>query len=303
MLRKITGIVLLLVGLGGVALATFGFTQVDKVVDSVAVALDGTLGLTADSLGTVEDTLSLAQTTILDVNAGLDTVEETAVNLAQTINETKPLLDQVTQITSIDAPDSIESVQAAIPDVAEVAGVIDDTLVTLNNFEIDEEILGFKIQYDLGVNYVPTQPFDATVTELGNSLDGLPEQLRSLEPSLKAAGENLDAISQNILTISGDLGTINGRIAEVEPLLGEYIGIVNEIDSTLGDTRTTIQSQLETVKLGLKVVMVWLGFMQFSLLYLGWDLIARIDKDDIEELVEEFTEEALEEAAGSEDSE
>ncbi len=300
MLRRITGFVLLIVGLGGVALAAYGFTQVDNVVDTVAVALDGTLGLTAESLTTVEDTLSLAQTTIVDVNAGLVTVEDTAVNLAQTINDTKPLLEQVNTIASQDAPDSIEAVQTAIPDVAEVAGVIDDTLVTLNNFEIDEDILGFKIQYDLGVNYEPTQSFDTTVTQLGDSLDGLPEQLRSLEPSLTSASENLDAVSQNILTISGDLGTINGNIAEVEPLLGEYIGIVNEIDTTLGETRTTIQSQLETVKLGLKVVMVWLGFMQFSLLYLGWDLITRIDKGDIEELVEEFVEEELEQASQGE---
>lgn len=299
MLRRITGFVLLIVGLGGVGLAIFGYTQVDSVVDTVAVALDGTLGLTAESLTTVEDTLSLAQTTIVDVNAGLVTVEETAVNLAQTIDDTKPLLDQVNSIASQDAPDSIEAVQSAIPDVAEVAGVIDDTLITLNNFEIDEEILGFQIQYDLGVNYQPTQPFDQTVNELGTSLDGLPEQLRSLEPSLTAASANLDSVSQNILAISGDLGTINGNIAEVEPLLGEYIDIVNEIDTTLGDTRTTIQSQLETVKLGLKVVMVWLGFMQFSLLYLGWDLITRIDKGDIEELVEEFVEEELDQANNS----
>lgn len=294
MLRKLTGIVLLLVGLGGVALAAFGFTQVDMVVDSVGGGLDGTLGLTADSLGTVEDTLVLAQSTIGDVNAGLVTVEDTAVNLAQTINETKPLLDQVSQIASVDAPDSIESVQEAIPGVAEVAGVIDDTLITLNNFAIDEDILGFKIQYDLGVDYQPEQSFDTTVTELGTSLDGLPEQLRSLEPSLDAASENLTAVSTNILTISGDLGTINERIAEVDPLLGEYIGIVNEIDTTLGDTRTTINAQLETAKLVLKVVMVWLALMQFSLLYLGWDLITRIDKGDIEELVEEYAEEALE---------
>ena len=296
MLRRITGFVLLLIGLGGVALSIYGFTQVDTVVDTVASALDGTLGLTAESLTTVEDTLSLAQTTIVDVNAGLVTVEETAVNLSQTINDTKPLLEQVNTIASQDAPDSIEAVQLAIPDVAEVAGVIDDTLVTLNNFEIDEEILGFQIQYDLGVDYQPTQSFDETVNELGNSLDGLPEQLRSLEPSLTSASDNLDTVSQNILAISGDLGTINNNIAEVEPLLGEYIGIVNEIDTTLGDTRTTIQSQLETVKTALKVVMVWLGFMQFSLLYLGWDLITRIDKGDIEELVEEFVEEELEQA-------
>lgn len=297
MIRRISGIVLLLIGLVGVALAIFGFTQVDKVVDAVALALNDTLGLTSQSLSTVGETLVLAQTTIDDVNDGLDTVEGTAVDLAQTLRETQPLLEQVTQIASNDAPTSIESVQAAIPNVAEVAGVIDDTLITLNDFSINESFLGVDLNYSLGIDYEPTVPFDETVTNLGTSLDGLPQQLRSLEPSLNIASDNLDEISQNILTISSDLGTINERIAEVNPLLTDYIGIVNEIDGTIGQTQATVNAQLDTTKLVLKVVMVWLGFMQFALLYLGWDLITRIDKGDIEELVEEYAEEHLDEAS------
>lgn len=291
MIRKLIGLVLLLVGLGGVALAIFGYTQVDTTVDTIAESLDGTLGLTADSLNTVEDTLVLAQTTIEDVNEGLVTVEDTAVSLSQTIRESKPLLEQVSQIASVDAPESIESVQAAIPGVAEVAGVVDDTLIILNNFAIDENILGFPIQYDLGVNYQPEQPFDETVTELGASLDGLPEQLRSLEPSLNVASDNLTEVSSNILTISTDLGTINDRIAEVDPLLTEYIVIVNDLDQTLTETQATLNAQLQTAKMVLKVVMIWLALMQFSLLYLGYDLLTRIDKSDIEEIVEEYHEE------------
>lgn len=293
MLRRITGLMLLLVGLAGVALAIYAYTQVDDVVDAFIASFDSTLGLTTDSLATVEDTLVLAQTTIGDVNAGLDTVGETAVTLATTLEETQPLLEEVTQIATNDAPESIESVQDAIPNVAEVAGVIDDTLLTLNNFAIDENILGFEIQYDLGIDYEPTEPFDETVTELGNSLDGLPQQLRSLEPSLEDATQNLGEVSDNITAISADLAVINGRIAEVEPLLGEYITIVQEIDGTIGTTQSTIDAQLETVKLTLKIVVVWLGLMQFTMLYLGWDLITRLDTRKVENLVEQAVEEEL----------
>ncbi|MCP5094771.1 MAG: hypothetical protein GY943_04385 [Chloroflexi bacterium] len=280
MLRKLSGLVLLLVGLAGVVLAVGGFVVSERVVDAVVAALDSTLGLTGDSLVTVEDTLTLAQTTIDDVNVGLETVEETADSLAQTISETKPLLDQVGQIASNDAPDSIESVQAAIPNVAEVAGVIDDTLITLNSFKIDQSILGVEIYYDLGIDYEPVQPFDETVDELGASLEDLPDQLRALEPSLQSASDNLDSVSGNIYAISDDLSTINGRIAEVNPLLTDYIDIVGEISGTITDTQETIEGQADTAKLVLKVVMVWLGFMQFALLYLGWDLMTRREIDD-----------------------
>lgn len=300
MLRKIFGSVLLIIGLLGVLLSIGGIVYSGRAVDAVVKLLDDTLGLTGDSLATVEDTLTLARGTISDVNASLVTVEETADSLAKTIADTQPLVEEVAQITGEDAPNSIESVQEAIPAVAEVAGVIDDTLVTLNAFKIEEEILGFELNYDLGVNYAPAVPFEETVSDLGTSLDGFPDRLRELEPSLTAANESLGEVSENIYAVSDDLAVINGRVAEVEPLLGDYIGITQNINSTIDTTQSTIQTQAGNAKLVLQIIFAWLGFLQFSLLYLGWDLMTRtvLDEEAIEDAVEEVMEEMEEREAG-----
>lgn len=290
MFRKLAGFVFLIIGFIGVLLSVGGIIYSGRAVDAVVAVLDDTLGLTGSSLATVEDTLTLAQGTIGDVNASLATVETTADTLAKTLEDTQPLLEEVSQIVGEDAPDSIESVQQAIPDMAEVAGVIDDTLFTLNNFKIDEEILGFELKYDLGVNYQPSVPFDETVNELGSSFADLPDRLRGLEPSLAAATDNLSSVSENIYAVSDDLVTINGRVAEVDPLLGDYIGIVQELNSTLSQTQNTLMAQAGNIKLALKIGMIWLGFLQFSLLYLGWDLMTRLDEDDIEDEVEDALE-------------
>ena len=301
MFRKIAGLVLLIIGLLGVLLSIGGIVYSGRAVDAVVQVLDDTLGLTGESLATVEDTLALARGTIGDVNISLVTVGETADSLAQTLADTQPLLVEVAQITGEDAPNSIESVQNAIPAVAEVAGVIDDTLLTLNDFKIEEEILGFELNYDLGVNYAPTVPFDETVSGLGTSLDGFPDRLRELEPSLTAANENLGLVSENIYAVSDDLAVINGRVAEVDPLLGDYIGIVQNIHTTLSTTQSTVQAQVGNVKLALQILFAWLGFLQFSLLYLGWDLMTRTVLD--EEMIEEAVEEVMEEREEREEKE
>lgn len=293
MFRRISGFVLLLIGLIGVLLSIGGIVFSGRAVDAVVKTLDDTLGLTNESLVTVEDTLSLARGTIGDVNASLVTVEETADSLAKTIADTQPLIDEVAQIAGEDAPASIESVQDAIPAVAEVAGVIDDTLLTLNSFKIEEEIFGFALNYDLGVNYAPTVPFDETVAGLGSSLDGFPDRLRELEPSLTAANANLASVSDNIYAVSDDLAVINGRVAEVDPLLGQYVGIVQEINGTLTTVQATVQAQSGNIKLALQLVFAWLGFLQFSLLYLGWDLMTRKELD--EEAIDDAVEEAMQE--------
>ncbi len=293
MFRKIFGLVLLIIGLVGVLLSIGGIVYSGQAVDAVMGVLNETLGLTGDSLVAVEDTLVLARSTIGDVNASLVTVGTTADSLAKTIADTQPLLDEVAQITGQDAPNSIEAVQNAVPAVAEVAGVIDSTLLTLNDFKIEENILGFELNYDLGVNYAPSTPFDVTVTGLGTSLDGFPDRLRELEPSLNATSENMGLVSENIYAVSGDLDVINGRIAEVDPLLGDYVKIVQDISGAIGTTQSAIQGQANNAKLALQLIFAWLGFLQFSLLYLGWDLMTRtvLDEEMIEEAVEDLMEE------------
>jgi methyl-accepting chemotaxis protein len=284
MFRKLIGFLLLLIGVMGVALSIAGVYFSDQLVLAMGGGLDSTLKLTADSLATVEDTLVLAQTTIGDVNAGLDTVGVTADDLAKTLADTRPLLDQVSQVATEDVPNNIEAMQATIPNMAEVAGVIDDTLITLNEFKIEESVLGVDINYDLGVNYQPTIPFDETVTAMGSSLDGMPDQLRSLQPNIETTSDNLAVISEDIYAVSDDLAVINGRIAEVEPLMGDYITIVGDINSAIITTREQVNAQLKTVSLALKIGLVWLGLMQFAILYLGWDLIIgeRYDVDRLE---------------------
>ena len=289
MFRKLIGFLLLLIGVVGVALSIAGIYFSDQIVSAMGDGLDSTLKLTADSLVTVEDTLSLAKITIGDVNAGLDTVGVTADDLAKTLEDTRPVLDQITQVATEDVPDNIEAMQATIPNIAEVAGVIDDTLITLNAFKIEESILGIDINYDLGVNYHPTVPFDETVTAMGRSLDDMPDQLRDLQPNIQTASDNLATVSKDIYAVSDDLAVINGRIAEVEPLLGDYIGIVGDINGAVTTTREQVNTQLNTVGLALKIGLIWLGLMQFAILYLGWDLIIgeRYDVDKLEEEKEE----------------
>ena len=274
MFRRLLGIFLLAVGVIGIALSVAGIIVGRQLVDAIGAGIQSNLQLTSQSLETVEETLLLAKTTISDVNSGLETVETTTTDLGRTINETRPLIDQVNQVASGDVPNSIEAVQTALPNMVEVAGIIDDTLTTLNNFRIDENILGLPIQYDLGINYNPDVPFDDSVLAMGESLEGLPETLRSLQIYMNVTNNNLQTISLGLNRVARDLNTINGRIAAVDPLLNEYIRIVNETRDNTRLIRAQLDEQLQMARLIVTIVMVWLGLAQVAPLYLGWELLA-----------------------------
>ena len=120
------------------------------------------------------DSLLLTRDALADVEAAMTRVEGTAVNVGTALDSTEPILTEMRVITTQDLPNSLTTIEDAIPDAVQAAEAIDTTLVTLNRFEINTSILGFPIQYDLGIDYNPTVPFDVSVQEIGRSLDGLP---------------------------------------------------------------------------------------------------------------------------------
>ncbi|MCA9970656.1 MAG: hypothetical protein KC425_10600, partial [Anaerolineales bacterium] len=290
MLRRIIGVIMVVLGLAGLVISGAGVYFGRQAVDSSFGGVDETIALTTRSLETAVSSLELAKATVGDVNNGLDTVEIAALDVAKTVTDTRPLLDQVTVVVSTNAPASVEAMQAAVPALADVAATIDQTLVTLSAFEINENILGVDIQYDLGIDYEPEIPFDEAFELLGTSLDGLPEELRSVEGNLAVANENLAAISDSITAISADIDTINGRVAEVPAQIDQYIAIVQEINTVLTDVQTSVTGQQDRVKLILTFVLVWWGLPQLALVMIGWDFLFGRRGATAEEIAEDVLE-------------
>ncbi|MCB8981135.1 MAG: hypothetical protein H6657_27335 [Ardenticatenaceae bacterium] len=273
MVRRLLGVVMLVIGVGGIVLAILGARLGHSLVDRIATNFDQTLQLTSQSLDTVSETLALAKSSITDVNTVMETAESTADDLAQTVTDTRPLLGQISDVASTQVPDSLETIQQAFPSLEQVAGVIDSTLTTLNNFRIDENILGLNLKYDLGIDYDPEVPFDQSVKELGEGLEGLPESLRTIEIYINVANNNLQTVSQDIRNLADDLETVNGRINELDPILDEYLRLITTTNDRTRQLRGQITDEVQSVKKGITFAMVWLAITQVAPLYLGWELV------------------------------
>ncbi|GJM42485.1 MAG: hypothetical protein DHS20C20_27670 [Ardenticatenaceae bacterium] len=273
MFRRIIGILLLIIGLGGIAFSAIGARLGHQLVDRIAANFTQTLLQTSDSLEIVSETLILAKTSIADVNAVVTTAETTADNLANTVSDTRPLLSQIAVVASDQVPNNLETIQEAFPGLEQVAGVIDRTLVTLNSFRIDEEIFGLNIEYDLGIDYEPDIPFDQSVRDLSEGLEGIPESLRAMEAYITITSDNLETVSQDIELLADDLETVNGRLLEFDPILDEYLILITNISDSTRQMRAQIEEESESVKNGITFGMIWLALTQIAPLYLGWELV------------------------------
>lgn len=285
MFKRVLGLIMLLIGLVGVGVSIFGAMAARDVVNGVGTGLDDALASVSASLDTVQDTLTLSGELVTSVSETLSTVDAAAVDLAATVDETRPLIAQIGSITSSDVPAGIEAVQETIPNLAEVAGTIDDTLTALSDFRLDERVLGVPIRFDLGIRYEPTEPFDESILQIGTSLEGLPEQLRGLDAYLVVTDENLNEISRNTQALAADLGRINERVEEVQPLLDQYSQGVTDVQDSIQRTRANLTTQVTAVNRGLLLVFLWLGLAQAAPLYLGVELLRGKELTDEDQLV------------------
>lgn len=273
MIRRILGLIMLLFGIAGIGVSYYGAKYGTGVIDAAASGVDASLQLLIDSLDTVEETLTLAKSTVADVNNGLETVEDTAVHLSESLDETQPLLTEIGAIASQDVPDSLESIQGALPSVVQVAGVVDETLTTLNNFKIDRRILGIEIKYDLGIDYDPPVPFDDSLEQIGSSLEPLPGRLRQLQTHVDVTSSNLETISRDVALLAADLNQINSRVAEVGPQLDGYLVLITQVGDRARQVRSSIQSQVDDARMMVTVLMAWPGLTQAAPLILGWEMV------------------------------
>ncbi len=274
MIRRIVGVIFIVIAFIGAGIAYQGLQLTNRFIDNLALTMSNALELTSETLDNVENTLVVSKQTLTDLSVTLTTMETTAGDMATAVADAEPLIDEISTVVASDVPNSIETLQNTLPTLVEVAAVIDTTLITLSRFKIDETILGFNLNYDLGIDYNPEVPFDQAVTDLGASLDGLPETLRSLETELETTKSSLDIMNQNVDQLATDMANLNTTLGEVQPVLDEYIRIVVDVNDRLRLSGKQVGVQAQQVKQIFNIIFIWMGLFQLVPLYLGLEMVA-----------------------------
>lgn len=271
-MKRLLGTFFLLLGLAGVLFRVMGIVVGRQIVDEIGATMGQTLTKASDSLTTVQATLAQTKETSNELNQGLQTISQTAGNLSQTVGDAGPLLDQVSVVVTNDVPSSVEAVQMTIPDVAQAAGAIDDTMSLLSAFRLERRVFGIPIDFDLGIDYNPARPLDVTVLQLNDSLADMPDNLRALEDSLETAGQNLMTASEDLENIEVQMEQLRESIAVIEPLLDNYLELANETGQQLRLAQADLESSVGTIKLIITILFLWLALNQTVPLYLSWHL-------------------------------
>ena len=287
MLKRIIGFIMFITGLIGLALAFAGIYFGRQAVDQIGVGLNNTLVLTLDTLSTVKDTFALTKTAVDQAAVSIKTVETTTAGLSQTIGDTQPLVNQISQVASVEIPNSVDAIQVSLVSSAELARQVDNTLRSLSDFQLAQSIplpLGQSIDlnFDLGINYDPQTALDESLVGIADSLDGVSTQLGNLGPIFEVNSGNLGMMSDNVQLIAEDIAAINDVVADINPLLDQYVDTVVQVEDGIKQVQSNLTSYLQIIKNVLTALMIWLAILHLGPLFMGWELISGIyNKNEI----------------------
>ena len=294
--RRLIGFLMILVGIVGLIITGATAFFAGQAIDAVAAGLNSTVDLLDNTVGTTTASLENVKATLSETTATLTTVSSATGNMATTLFDTQPLLEQVTTMTTDTVPNSLDAVNAAIPNLAGIAATIDTTLTQLSNLQIARTIeagpFSVPLNFDLGIDYAPREPFDDAVLTVGDSLIPVPDQLRMLESNLNTTVENLGNIGSDIEALSGNISGINRTVEQYIPLLDQYIALLDQITGSLESARTQLNANLGTAKWLIVGLSVWFALYQIMPIYIGYRMLSdQVVEGSIEERLEEEREE------------
>ncbi len=294
--RRLIGFIMIIVGIIGLVVSAAGAYFAAQAIDQLGIGLNSAVDMLDDTVNTTTATLENVKATFGETSATLSTVTDATRNMATTVLDTQPLLEQANTMTTDTLPNSLDAVNAAIPNLAGIAATIDTTLTRLSNFRLDQSFgvgaFAVPINFDLGIEYEPAEPFDTAVLAIGESLVPVPDQLRALEGSLNSAAANLGTIGSDINELAGNLEGINATVEQYVPLIDQYIVLLNQITASLENARAQLNANINTVKWVTTGLMLWFAVYQVMPIYIGYRMLSdKVVEGTIEEYLEEEREE------------
>ncbi len=291
--KRLMGAIITIISILGLIIGIGGAVAIPGVIGQIQGSTGSALTQIADGLSSTEVTITTLRNTISEASKGLETAEVSTIDIAETINSTGPVLDELTLVMGENVPSSIETVQTALPNLIVVADTVDQALQQLSQFGVDEslggnqlalpdvEVLGqsfalppitlpqFPISFDLGIDYNPDTAFDESLLGIEENLDGIPESLRALSSSLEDTKGNILTVGDDVSQISENIGAINEQVSQLPGQIDTYMLQFESLQDNIVGMENSINSQLATVRTVLVVLFIWFALIQIAPLYIG----------------------------------
>lgn len=256
--RKITGIILILFATVSLGITLYGVVQVWQMKEPIKENLISNLEIFESTLENTADGLVIAHQSMDSVSASMDGLENTVGTLADSIDDTIPLINSLESLTGETLPETIQSTQSSLAAAGESAKIIDSVLRALTIFNRNL--------------YNPAEPLDVALGKVSVSMDDLPETLDTMETSLKDTSDNLLAFQAEIRLAAKSIKDINQGLEEAGQVIESYQESVDILLAEISGYKTRLPRWIDGAAWMLTFLLIWLAIVQLVVLVIGWQM-------------------------------
>ncbi len=261
-IRRIIGALL-------VATASFGFlfcllavVQVWRLKPTLEKSLSAELDLASSLISTTDDSLAIAKRSLEAASGNVDSLEKATEILAQSLEDSQPIVDSLIALVGTDLPRTITATQTSLESAQTSALLIDNTLAALSRIPL------------LGLGrYRPDVPLNVALGQVSASMTGLPASLQTIEASLETANTNLEVMNLQVTLIGQDIQQINQNLAEARGVIDQYQASILVLQNQVSRAQAGLPPTLNRLAWLLTFILVWLGVMQIGLFTQGSALL------------------------------
>jgi hypothetical protein len=273
-IRRILGILVMIAGILGLVLSVAGLVMVWVAKPTVAAYANTTIDMLNESVTT---STSVMEITAQALGATIDSVDALSAMLgttAATVEDTKPVLDQVDIIMSVTLPSTLKATTDSLYTAQGAAQVLESTIQSLDAFRFllsATPLVGALVDQPTE-SYSPEKPLAESLGELASNLESLPDTFVEMSANLSATDDKLVAIQGNLVTMSDSVALISSSLSEYETMIVQSKSSMDNLTSILTNIQSNLATILNAMAIVLSLFFIWLLAAQVVILSQGWEL-------------------------------
>ncbi len=273
-LRRILGILVMIAGILGLLLSLAGLAGIWLLKPTIANAATTTIAALNSSIDTSQQAMTIA---VQALGASVDSIDALSSMLASTatsVEDTKPMLNQVNGILSETLPTTMKSATDSLKTAQQAAEVLDSAIRSLENFRLvisATPLLGAMVEQPKQA-YNPEVPLAESLGELAVTLEDLPDTFTAMAENLDKADDNLDEIQGSLTTMSTSVGYISAGLRNYQTMIGQSRSSMDSLKALLSNVQTNLPQILNAAAAALTLFFFWLLAAQVVIFSQGWEL-------------------------------
>ena len=247
--RQSTGKALVSAGSIGLVLSLIAAIIAFVLAGRIDTSFKQTLGVTTDAIDAVDGSIRVSHQVVGTVGESLDTIASTLTTIQQSLTTSTGTLDTMHTFLQVSLPESINSINQVLPTIQSVATSIDTALRALSKLPI-------------GPSYKPAVPFGETIQQLSDAVGAIPTTLQSLATNVDQLKESVAGLATEITRVSTVIAGLHTDVDAAQQALKTYTNTAAEAKSVASKARTEIHT--DTVLARVLIITIGLLFATAS---------------------------------------